>query len=155
MLCVLFQFERALLYSQEGNQDILKQFGENCTTCREDHEENHHSVLTHFVDKHVAMIKAQHYIRASCLVKSVGTVKREMKNLFSNRKEDLQEEDVLFSRTDKESFRETNEAMDAFILLPLITCLNEIDEKELALRIQIFGGLESAQLSAFQAVFRD
>ena len=72
------------------------------------------------------MIKAQHYIKASCLVKSVGEVKRDMKNLFSNRKEEQQEEDVLFSRTDKESFKETNQAMDEFILRPLMTCLNEI-----------------------------
>jgi hypothetical protein len=122
--CFLFQLERVRHYSIVA-PDVLQHMGANCTMLREDHIENHHAVLTHWVNKHVQNVKHSHYLHASGLVWPAGDVKRTMKKLLSAKKEAEQEEDVILKRTDLPAYADSNALLDDWLLKPFLEILSE------------------------------
>ena len=65
--------------------DVLRYMGKNCSMLRGGHIEYHHSVLTHWVNKHVKLVKQLHFLNASGIVKPAGDAKRTFSDLFSKR----------------------------------------------------------------------
>jgi hypothetical protein len=124
--CFLFQVERVAHYAK-NQPDVLRHMGKNCTMLREDHIENHHAVLTHWVNKHVKLVRHKHYLHASGIVRPAGDAKRTFSDLFSRRskREQEQEEDRILARTDKASYADTNRQLDEWVLGPFRAILLE------------------------------
>jgi hypothetical protein len=120
--CFLFELERVRFYAEKA-PDVLGNMGASCTMLREDHIENHHSVLTHWVSKHVRLVKHRHYIRAAGLTWPAAATKRAMNKLLLNRRDAEQEEDIILQRTEKRAYAETNAQLDAWLLAAFLNIL--------------------------------
>ena len=82
--CFLTQMGQVAHYAKY-RMDVLRYMGKKCTMLREGHTENHHSVLTHWVNRHVKLMEHIHDLHASGIVKPAGDAKRTFSGLFSRR----------------------------------------------------------------------
>ena len=113
---MVMQLERLKLYAKE-HPDVLRHLGANCGGIIEDKIEYQNARVGPFVNKHVGNITISQYVRASCIVTAVYKARREMDQAFSSNTQTRKDENtVIRYRTTKDSFTETNERVDTFVL---------------------------------------
>jgi hypothetical protein len=114
---MLYKLERLLLYN-EKHKDVLSFFAENCLTLRETAIENWHSILTHYVNRHVPHVSHSHYDKASCSAQQVRGLREELNEHLLNRKPALPERLGLLQQMETKEYDATNARVEEFLLKP-------------------------------------
>ena len=99
---MLYKMERLLLYN-ERHPDIITFFSENCLTLRKTTIENWHSILTHYVNRNVAVVTHDNYLTATCVAQQCRKLKKRL---------------GLLLQLKSDAFDETNTNVADFLLEP-------------------------------------
>ena len=124
---MLYKLERLAHYN-DNHPDILTFFSENCLALRETRIEDWHSILTHYVNKHVREVQAKHYERGSCMAQQVRGVKNDLKEHLFDRKPKAEERLGLLDNLHGKAFNETNEDVAEVVLSPFRDMILQIKE---------------------------
>lgn len=116
-----------VLYN-EKHPDVLTFFAENCLTLRETIIENWHSILTHYVNRHVANVAHSHYEKASCMAGAVRRLRADLDDHLFKRKPVLAERLGLLEQMHSKSFEETNKRVAEFLLKPFREMITQLSD---------------------------
>jgi hypothetical protein len=114
---MIYKLERLLFYN-ERHPDIITFFAANCMTLRETVIENWHSVLTHYVNRHVAVVTHDNYVKATCSAQQLRKLREELKGTLLNKKEELAERLGLLQRLENKALDQTNKDVAEFLEKP-------------------------------------
>ena len=101
---MLFKMERLLLYNKK-HPDIITFFAENCMTLRETVIENWHSILTHNVNRNVAVVTHDNYEKATCIAQQCWALRNELKEKVLKKKAQPAERLGLLQRLESKAFK--------------------------------------------------
>ena len=118
---MLYKMERLLLYN-EKHPDIITSFFENCLTLRETTIENWHSILTHYVNRNVAVVTHENYSTATCVAQQCRKLKKRLDEELLKKKSKPPERLGLLLQLQNEAFDETNANVANFLLEPWSCC---------------------------------
>lgn len=122
---MLYKLERLVLYN-EKHPDVLTFFSENCLRLRETRIEDWHSVLTHYVNKHVADVQPKNYERASCMGQQVRKLKGGLNEVLFNQKPRAAERLGLLDKLQSKATLETNDSVAELLLKPFREMIAQI-----------------------------
>jgi len=114
---MIYKLER-LLYYNEKHPDVLRFFAENCLTLRETAIEDWHSILTHYVNRHVVNVSNAHYEKATCSAAQLRKVRKDLDEVLQQRKPALPERLGLLQKMEGKAFDETNTSLAEFLFKP-------------------------------------
>ena len=114
---MLYKMERLLLYN-ERHPDIITFFSENCLTLRETTIENWHSILTHYVNRNVAVVTHDNYLKATCVAQQCRKLKKRLNEELLKKKPVPPERLGLLLQLQSDAFDETNTNVADFLLEP-------------------------------------